>query len=94
MDISRQGVDCVTSHHHESKHVGSGHQEVAHHESFYHAVVTKPAPAFSAPAVMPDGSIKDVSLEEFCGKKYVLLYFYPLDFTFVCPSGKHCPFVE
>lgn len=35
---------------------------------------------------MPDGSFKTVSLQDFAGKKYVLLLFYPLDFTFVCPS--------
>jgi len=35
---------------------------------------------------MPDGQFKKISLESFKGKKYVLLFFYPLDFTFVCPS--------
>lgn len=49
------------------------------------AAVTQPAPEFQATAVMPDGSFKEVSLSDFKGK-YVLLYFYPLDFTFVCPS--------
>ena len=34
---------------------------------------------------MPDGSFKEVSLSEYRGK-YVLLFFYPLDFTFVCPT--------
>ena len=48
-------------------------------------LVTKPAPDFKATAVMADGSFKEVSLSDFKGK-YVLLYFYPLDFTFVCPS--------
>jgi len=49
-------------------------------------LVTQPAPGFTATAVMPDNSFKeDFSLSDFKGK-YVLLFFYPLDFTFVCPS--------
>jgi len=48
-------------------------------------LVTKEAPDFKAQAVMPDGSFQDVSLSEYRGK-YVLLFFYPLDFTFVCPT--------
>ena len=34
---------------------------------------------------MPDGSFKEVKLEDYRGQ-YVLLFFYPLDFTFVCPT--------
>lgn len=34
---------------------------------------------------MPDGSFKTVSLSDYAGK-YVVLFFYPLDFTFVCPT--------
>lgn len=49
-------------------------------------LVTKPAPDFTATAVMPDNSFNDsFSLASFKGK-YVVLFFYPLDFTFVCPS--------
>jgi alkyl hydroperoxide reductase subunit AhpC len=48
-------------------------------------LVTKSAPDFKAQAVMPDGSFKEVSLSDYRGK-YVLLFFYPLDFTFVCPT--------
>jgi len=48
-------------------------------------LVTKEAPDFTAQAVMPDNSIKELGLASFRGK-YVLLFFYPLDFTFVCPS--------
>ncbi|MCT4643246.1 MAG: peroxiredoxin [Bacteriovoracaceae bacterium] len=48
-------------------------------------LVTKPAPNFTATAVMEDGSFKEVSLNDYKGQ-YVCLYFYPLDFTFVCPS--------
>ncbi len=48
-------------------------------------LVTKEAPEFAAQAVMPDGSFKEVKLSDYRGK-YVLLFFYPLDFTFVCPT--------
>jgi len=47
--------------------------------------VTHPAPDFSATAVMPDDSFQTISLSDYRGK-YVVLFFYPLDFTFVCPS--------
>ena len=49
------------------------------------ARIQKEAPDFTAPAVMPDGSFKDLSLKDYRGK-YVVLFFYPLDFTFVCPT--------
>ena len=45
-------------------------------------LVGKQAPDFKAQAVMPDGSIKEVSLSDYKGKN-VVLFFYPLDFTFV-----------
>jgi peroxiredoxin (alkyl hydroperoxide reductase subunit C) len=49
-------------------------------------LVGKKAPDFTAAAVLPDGAIKeDFSLADFHGK-YVVLFFYPLDFTFVCPT--------
>jgi peroxiredoxin (alkyl hydroperoxide reductase subunit C) len=49
-------------------------------------LVTKAAPDFTATAVMGDGSFKDdFKLSDYRGK-YVVLFFYPLDFTFVCPS--------
>ncbi len=48
--------------------------------------VSKPAPTFTATAVMPDNSFKeDFKLEDYRGK-HVVLFFYPLDFTFVCPT--------
>lgn len=50
-------------------------------------LVGKKAPQFSATAVINGGEIVDnYSLEQFIGKKYVVLYFYPADFTFVCPT--------
>ncbi len=48
-------------------------------------LVTKPAPDFKATAVMPDNSFQEISLSDYKGKK-VVLFFYPLDFTFVCPT--------
>ncbi len=48
-------------------------------------LVQQPAPDFKATAVMADGQFKEISLEDYKGK-YVLLFFYPLDFTFVCPT--------
>ena len=48
-------------------------------------LVTKPAPDFAAQAVMPDNSFAELKLSSYRGK-YVILFFYPLDFTFVCPS--------
>ena len=48
-------------------------------------LVTQKTPDFSAQAVMPDGQFKTVSLSDYEGK-YVLLFFWPLDFTFVCPT--------
>ncbi len=48
--------------------------------------VTQPAPDFTATAVMPDNTFNDsFTLSDLKGK-YAVLFFYPLDFTFVCPS--------
>ena len=48
------------------------------------AVVRHPAPAINATAYH-DCDFKQFSLEDYKGK-YVVLFFYPLDFTFVCPT--------
>lgn len=48
-------------------------------------LVTKEAPDFTADAVMPDNSFGQITLSAYRGKN-VVLFFYPLDFTFVCPS--------
>jgi peroxiredoxin 2/4 len=48
-------------------------------------LVTQQAPDFTAEAVMPDNSFGSITLSGYKGK-YVILFFYPLDFTFVCPS--------
>jgi len=50
-------------------------------------LVTKKAPDFTATAVLGDGSIVDnFNLYKNFGKNGTVVYFYPLDFTFVCPS--------
>uniref|UniRef100_A0A0K8TUD5 thioredoxin-dependent peroxiredoxin n=1 Tax=Tabanus bromius TaxID=304241 RepID=A0A0K8TUD5_TABBR len=46
--------------------------------------IQKPAPQFSGEAVVK-GQFKQISLSDYKGK-YVVLFFYPLDFTFVCPT--------
>ena len=50
-------------------------------------LVGKKAPAFSATAVVNGGDfVNNFSLEQYVGKKYVVFFFYPADFTFVCPT--------
>lgn len=51
------------------------------------SLVGKKAPAFEAKAVAKN-KIFDLSLSDYAGK-YVVLFFYPLDFTFVCPTELH-----
>ena len=48
-------------------------------------LVGKTAPEFAATAVYGNNEIKELKLSDYKGK-YVVLFFYPLDFTFVCPS--------
>ena len=49
------------------------------------AFVTKPAPAFACDAVVNGSDFKQVKLSDYKGK-YLVIVFYPLDFTFVCPT--------
>jgi len=49
------------------------------------AALQKPAPDFTATAVV-DGDFTDIKLSEYGKGSYVVLFFYPLDFTFVCPT--------
>ncbi len=51
-------------------------------------LVGKQAPDFTATAVKSNEIIENFTLSDFKGK-YVLLFFYPLDFTFVCPTELH-----
>ena len=48
------------------------------------SIIGKAAPAFTAPAAK-DGEIVDISLDDYKGK-WLVMFFYPLDFTFVCPT--------
>ena len=53
-------------------------------------IVGKKAPSFSAAAVINGEEIVDnFSLDQYLGKKYVVFFFYPKDFTFVCPTELH-----
>ena len=52
-------------------------------------LVGKKAPAFQTKAVVKNKIIENYTLELFEGKKNVVLFFYPLDFTFVCPTELH-----
>lgn len=53
-------------------------------------LVGKKAPSFKASAVVNGGEIAhNFSLDEFIGKNHVVFFFYPKDFTFVCPSELH-----
>jgi peroxiredoxin (alkyl hydroperoxide reductase subunit C) len=53
-------------------------------------LVGKKAPAFWAPAVVNGNEIvENFSLTDYVGKKYVVFFFYPADFTFVCPTELH-----
>ena len=50
-------------------------------------LVGKKAPLFEADAVVNGGEfVEKFSLEQYIGKKHVIFFFYPLDFTFVCPT--------
>lgn len=49
-------------------------------------LVGKKAPEFTANAVVNGEIVSDFSLSQYQGKQYVILFFYPKDFTFVCPT--------
>lgn len=51
-------------------------------------LVGKPAPEFRAKAVIEGRIVQDFSLINYLGKN-VIFFFYPLDFTFVCPTELH-----
>lgn len=51
-------------------------------------LVGRQAPNFKAEAVV-NGDFKEIQLSDYKGKKYVCLFFYPMDFTFVCPTELH-----
>ncbi len=49
-------------------------------------LVGKPAPDFTAAAVLGNNEFKDITFSKVTKGKYAVVFFYPLDFTFVCPS--------
>ena len=54
------------------------------------ALVGKKAPSFTAAAVLNGMEIvENFSLDQYIGKKHVIFFFYPKDFTFVCPTELH-----
>ena len=52
-------------------------------------LVGKKAPSFNAKAVTEGSKVVDFSLDQYLGKKHVIFFFYPKDFTFVCPTELH-----
>lgn len=54
------------------------------------SLVGKIAPSFTAPAILNgDEIVEDFSIDQYIGKKYICFFFYPKDFTFVCPTEIH-----
>ena len=50
-------------------------------------LVGKKAPDFTTQAVLPDGEVvSEFTLSELIKDKYGIVFFYPMDFTFVCPT--------
>ncbi|MGL6008384.1 MAG: peroxiredoxin [Culicoidibacterales bacterium] len=77
---------------------GNNEEEIMYYQE---ARVGRVAPAFEMSAILADGSTGSVSLaENIASGKWTVLYFYPLDFTFVCPteikalSAQHAKFEE
>ncbi|XP_065069671.1 peroxiredoxin-1-like [Rhopilema esculentum] len=56
-----------------------------HHSTMSKAFVQQAAPHFQGTAVTTNGDFKDIKLSDYKGK-YLVFFFYPLDFTFVCPT--------
>ena len=52
-------------------------------------LVGKKAPSFNAKEVVDGLNVVDFSLDQYLGKKHVIFFFYPKDFTFVCPTELH-----
>ncbi|MEK7094886.1 MAG: peroxiredoxin [Patescibacteria group bacterium] len=55
------------------------------HDSHQRAKVGEPAPSFTMDGVLGNGEFTKISLSDFKGK-WTVLFFYPLDFTFICPT--------
>ena len=52
-------------------------------------LIGKKAPSFTAKAVQRETVIEGFSLDQYLAQKYVVFFFYPKDFTFVCPTELH-----
>ncbi|WAR09226.1 PRDX4-like protein [Mya arenaria] len=62
----------------------SGQRSLGHSLQWSQAIISKPAPDWNGTAVV-NGKIKDIKLKDYKGK-YLVFLFYPLDFTFICPT--------
>ena len=93
--IRTQKINFACKHNNEHNHIHEHHDHCHHSHGHSHghtrkcdwapqAVVRRPAPHFEGKAWW-NGEIKKISLSDFQGK-WVVLFFYPLDFTFVCPT--------
>jgi peroxiredoxin (alkyl hydroperoxide reductase subunit C) len=67
----------------------TGRPDFPNHFTTMPVLVGKKAPSFSAKAVLGETIIENFSLDQYLGKKYVIFFFYPKDFTFVCPTELH-----
>ncbi|CAG0884378.1 unnamed protein product [Cyprideis torosa] len=61
-----------------------GGKDLSHNLHWSKVLISKPAPQWEGTAVI-NGEFKELKLKDFLGK-YVVFFFYPLDFTFVCPT--------
>ncbi|CAN0104731.1 unnamed protein product [Lampetra planeri] len=89
LQLLRRGAVAVSRHHHHQTDHNSAmsarlEPRFAPSARRVAAAVTKPAPHFKGTAV-DDGKFRVLSLDDFKGQ-YLVLFFYPLDFTFVCPT--------
>ncbi|TRY75640.1 hypothetical protein TCAL_04502 [Tigriopus californicus] len=73
----RSAITAATS-------VTARRQPLSSSSSIWSPRIQHPAPAFQAQAVV-NGQFQEIQLSDYKGK-YLVLYFYPLDFTFVCPT--------
>jgi len=73
------GMGCASGHQNNQPSSASGQQQP------FSTPVAGPAPDFTATAVMPDNSFQKIRLSNYRGQ-YVILFFYPGDFTYICPT--------
>ncbi|XP_060581223.1 peroxiredoxin-like [Ruditapes philippinarum] len=62
----------------------SGQRSLGHSLQWSQAIISKPAPDWNGTAVV-DGKFKEIKLSDYKGK-YLVFFFYPMDFTFICPT--------